>query len=96
MTGGAGKPQDPDLTKLLDKKVNVKLNGNRLIVGVLRGFDTFMNIVIKDAVEVVSPSEKYEIGLVFIRGNSVLVLEPLEAIHLKGYHSNPAPQPTVG
>eukprot|EP01132_Coremiostelium_polycephalum_P011136 gene11136-13639_t len=59
-----GKSQDPDLVKLLDRRLNIKLNGNRNVVGVLRGFDTFMNVVLKDTVEIVSPTEKYEIGMV--------------------------------
>ncbi|EGG20812.1 LSM domain-containing protein [Cavenderia fasciculata] len=59
-----GKPQDPDLTKLLDRKMNVRLNGNRTVVGVLRGFDTFMNIVLKDTVEIISPTESHNIGMV--------------------------------
>ncbi|EAL66011.1 LSM domain-containing protein [Dictyostelium discoideum AX4] len=75
-----GKQADPDLTKLLDKKLAIKLNGNRTVHGILRGFDTFMNIALKDTVEVVSPTEKYEIGMVIIRGNSILLMEPLESM----------------
>ncbi|KAF2073503.1 hypothetical protein CYY_005179 [Polysphondylium violaceum] len=78
---GFGKPQDPDLNRLLDKKVNVKLNGNRTVIGILRGFDTFMNVALKDTVEVVSATEKYDIGMVIIRGNSILSMEPLEPVH---------------
>ena len=49
----------------------VKLNGNRHITGVLRGFDQFMNLVVEDAVELISLTEKTPIGTVVIRGNSV-------------------------
>ena len=42
----------------------VKLNGNRHVSGVLRGFDPFMNIVLDDAVEEVSDKEKNGIGSV--------------------------------
>ncbi|EFA86785.1 LSM domain-containing protein [Heterostelium album PN500] len=78
-----GKPQDPDLTKLLDKKMNVKLNGNRTVIGILRGFDSFMNIVLKDTVEVTYPQEQINMGMVVIRGNSIVMMEPLEAVSSK-------------
>ena len=34
----------------------------RHVVGVLRGYDQFMNIVLDNTVEIVSPTEKNEIG----------------------------------
>lgn len=42
----------------------VKLNGNRKVTGVLRGFDQFMNLVLDNTVEEVSPSERNDIGMV--------------------------------
>lgn len=44
--------------------IAVKLNGNRKVVGVLRGFDQYMNIVLDQSVEEVSANEKNEIGMV--------------------------------
>ena len=38
----------------MDKKLSVKLNANRHVTGVLRGFDQFMNIVLENAVEEVT------------------------------------------
>ncbi|CAI5503361.1 unnamed protein product [Closterium sp. Naga37s-1] len=35
----------------MDKKLNIKLNANRTVVGVLRGFDQFMNLVLDNTVE---------------------------------------------
>ena len=43
--------------------VAVKLNANRRVTGVLRGFDPFMNLVIDEAVEEAGPN-KNEIGMV--------------------------------
>ena len=37
--------------RYMDRKMLVKLNGNREVTGVLRGFDQFMNIVLDDTVE---------------------------------------------
>lgn len=44
--------------------VSVKLNGGRVVSGVLRGFDPYMNIVMDDTVEERSHSQKINIGMV--------------------------------
>lgn len=57
------KTGGPDLKKYLDKKLAFKLNGNRKVTGVLRGFDQFMNIVLDETIDEGS-SDKNDIGLV--------------------------------
>ena len=42
----------------------MKLNGGRVVTGVLRGFDPYMNIVLDDAMEERTSAEKYNIGMV--------------------------------
>ncbi|XP_073018156.1 probable small nuclear ribonucleoprotein G isoform X1 [Primulina huaijiensis] len=74
--------QPPDLKKYMDKKLQSKcpiLNANRTVVGTLRGFDQFMNLVIDNTVEV-NGDEKTDIGMVVIRGNSVVTVEALEPV----------------
>ncbi|KAK9156765.1 hypothetical protein Scep_003339 [Stephania cephalantha] len=44
--------------------MDVKLNANRLVVGTLRGFDQFMNLVIDNTMEI-NGNEKNDIGMVF-------------------------------
>ena len=44
--------------------ISVKLNGNRTVIGILRGFDPFMNLVLDEALEDVSPTQKNNIGMV--------------------------------
>lgn len=61
----------------MDKKLSVKMNANRHVTGILRGFDQFMNIVLDGAID---EKGKVEIGMVMIRGNSIITLESLEAI----------------
>ncbi|RVW48149.1 putative small nuclear ribonucleoprotein G [Vitis vinifera] len=56
-----------------------KLNANRMVVGTLRGFDQFMNLVVDNTVEV-NGNEKTDIGMVVIRGNSVVTVEALEPV----------------
>ncbi|KAL1496002.1 hypothetical protein AB1Y20_014638 [Prymnesium parvum] len=70
----------PDLKKYMDKKLSIKLNGNRNVTGLLRGFDQFMNLVLDETVEQVSASEKNNIGMVVIRGNSIVMMEALEKL----------------
>ena len=59
----------------------VKLNGNRIVTGTLRGYDPFMNLVIDEASEhtklgtVLNP-----IGMVVVRGNSIIMIEALERL----------------
>jgi len=74
------KAYGPDLKKYMDKNMTIKLNGNRKVTGVLRGYDQFMNLVIDNTIEEVSPNERTDIGMVVIRGNSVVMMEPLEKI----------------
>ncbi|CAF3397150.1 unnamed protein product [Rotaria socialis] len=76
----SGKANPPELKKFMDKRCQLKLNGNRTVIGVLRGFDPFMNLVIDEAVEVVKPGEKRPIGMVVARGNSVSMIEALERL----------------
>ena len=64
----------------MDKRLAIKLNGNRTVNGTLRGFDQFMNLVLDETVEVVSASEQNNIGMVVIRGNSIVMIEALEKL----------------
>uniref|UniRef100_A0AAZ3SND8 Small nuclear ribonucleoprotein G n=1 Tax=Oncorhynchus tshawytscha TaxID=74940 RepID=A0AAZ3SND8_ONCTS len=58
----------------------VKLNGGRQVQGVLRGFDPFMNLVMDDCLEMAPGGIQNTIGMVVIRGNSIIMLEALERV----------------
>lgn len=58
---------DPELKRFLGRQVSAKLNGNRKVTGVLQGFDSFMNLVLAHAQEVVSANETFDIGTI-VRG----------------------------
>jgi len=74
------KAHPPELKKFMDKKLSLKLNGNRRVTGVLRGFDPFMNLVIDEATEDISATQKNDIGMVVVRGNSIILLEALDRV----------------
>lgn len=63
--------------KLQDKRLKLSLNGNRKIVGTLRGYDAFLNVVIEDAE---GDGGNY-LGQLVIRGNSIVQFEALERVN---------------
>ena len=72
-------PGDLLVSRLFFLCLAVKLNANRHVSGVLRGFDQFMNIVLDNAVdEKAQPPE--DLGMVVLRGNSIITMEALERI----------------
>jgi small nuclear ribonucleoprotein G len=52
------------------------LNGKRKLVGTLRGYDAFLNVVLEDAE---NDGGAY-LGQVVIRGNSIVQFEALERV----------------
>jgi small nuclear ribonucleoprotein G len=58
----------------------VKLNANRHVTGVLRGFDQFLNIVLDGTVD---EKSNQEIGMVVVRGASIVTIEALESVDIE-------------
>jgi small nuclear ribonucleoprotein G len=58
----------------------VRLNGGRVCQGILRGYDPFMNLVVDQVVEEGPRGEKHSLGMVVIRGNSIVLIEAMERI----------------
>ncbi len=63
----------------MDKKLRLRLNGNRNVIGVFGVFDRFLNLVHDDATNDTT-SEKTPMGMIVVRGNSVVSMEALEHI----------------
>ena len=59
----------------------MKLNANRNITGILRGYDQFMNLVLDHTQEVVTPTQRNEIGMVVVRGNSISMVECVDRVY---------------
>mmetsp|Transcript_18500 Transcript_18500/g.25647 ORF Transcript_18500/g.25647 Transcript_18500/m.25647 type:complete len:82 (+) Transcript_18500:118-363(+) len=71
----------PDLKRFMDKRLRLSLNGNRKVVGVLRGYDAFLNVVLEEAVhESTGSGEPSTIGTIVLRGNSIIQFESLERV----------------
>ena len=85
---GTGKELILDLTKHLDKKVSVKFQGGREVVGILKGYDPLVNIVLDETVEYIrDPSDPYRLtkqtrnlGLTVCRGTAVMLVCPTEGM----------------
>ncbi|KAH8376641.1 hypothetical protein KR093_000551 [Drosophila rubida] len=72
------KAHPPDLKRYMDKRIMLKLNGSRAVSGILRGFDPFMNAVLEKTVE--EDKKMNNIGMVVVRGNSIVMVEVLDRV----------------
>eukprot|EP00455_Lapot_gusevi_P034816 TRINITY_DN3851_c0_g2_i2.p1 TRINITY_DN3851_c0_g2~~TRINITY_DN3851_c0_g2_i2.p1 ORF type:complete len:100 (-),score=37.42 TRINITY_DN3851_c0_g2_i2:356-625(-) len=69
-----------------DQQVRVKFSGGREVVGVLKGYDTLVNLVLDDTQEYLrDPEDPYRLtgqvrhlGLTMSRGTSVMLISPVE------------------
>jgi len=61
---------------LQDKRLKVSLNGKRQLVGTLRGYDAFLNVVLE---EVEGENGQY-LGQVVVRGNSIVQFEGIDRV----------------
>lgn len=86
--GGAQQQEKPkkenilDLSKYMDKEVRVKFNGGREVIGVLKGFDQLMNLVLDDVKESMRDDEGNEntrsLGLIVARGTIIVLISPAD------------------
>ncbi|CAM9719722.1 unnamed protein product [Heterosigma akashiwo] len=70
----------PDLKRYMDKTLAIRLNANRKVQGVLRGFDQFMNIVLDETVDLSPSADNQKVGMVVIRGNSIVQFECMDPV----------------
>jgi len=76
----SSKAHPPELKKYMDKSVKAKLNGGRVVEGVLRGFDPFLNLVFDNSTEIRKDGQRAHIGCVVMRGSSIIMLEAVDRI----------------
>ena len=61
------KAHPPESKKFMDKKLSLKLNGGRLVQGILWGFDPFMNLMMYECVEMATRGQQNSSGMVNTR-----------------------------
>ena len=64
----SGKAHPPELKKFMDKRVHLKINGNRAVEGILRGFDPFMNLVLDETIEFTKVKFEFQLESKVLRG----------------------------
>ncbi|GAA6041907.1 hypothetical protein JCM8097_000215 [Rhodosporidiobolus ruineniae] len=92
--GGGGRGEDRpkreailDLGKYVDKQIRVKFTGGREVVGILKGYDQLLNLVMDELEEIVKdpesgaplvPPQSRSLGLAVLRGTSLVVISPVD------------------
>ena len=75
MVNGIERPLDL-LNHSKGKEVLVQLKGSQQFVGTLIAFDMHINVVLDNAKEVVDGNVKKNIGLTFLRGDTIIFISP--------------------
>lgn len=75
MANGIERPLDL-LNASKGKEVIVQLKSDRQIVGTLKAFDIHINIVVDNAKEMVNGAAHRSLGLVFLRGDTIIYISP--------------------
>ena len=73
----APRPMDA-LNMARNKRMLVELKNGKQYIGKLKAFDIHVNIVLEDAEERVDGETKRKLGVVFIRGDTIIVISPEE------------------
>lgn len=59
-----------------NKRVLVELKNGKQYLGKLKAFDIHVNIVLEDAEERFEGETKRKLGVVFIRGDTIIIISP--------------------
>jgi small nuclear ribonucleoprotein len=58
------------------KRVLVELKNQKQLIGKLRAFDIHINTVLEDTEELENGQTKRKLGLVFVRGDTIVLISP--------------------
>lgn len=75
MVNGIERPLDL-LNQAKGREVLIQLKGNQQFVGTLMAFDMHINVALDNAKEVVDGEIKKNIGLTFLRGDTIIYISP--------------------
>ncbi len=79
MVNGIERPLDL-LNNSKGKEVLVQLKGDKQIVGTLLAFDIHINLVLDNIKEIESGEIKRNIGLGFLRGDTIIFISPASTL----------------
>ena len=72
-----------DLRKFMDLRVDLRLNGDRRIAGIMKGYDQYMNLVLDEAIEISNSKGQQQnrnLGTIVIRGASIVLWENIDKV----------------
>jgi len=73
--GENSRPLDA-LNRARNKRVIVELKNGTQYVGTLKAFDIHINVVMEEAEERADGALKRKLGVVFIRGDTIILISP--------------------
>ena len=79
MVNGIERPLDL-LNNAKGKEVLVNIKGDRQFVGTLLAFDIHINIVLDNTKELQNNEVKRNIGLTFLRGDTIIYISPASSV----------------
>jgi len=79
MVNGIERPLDL-LNNSRGKEILVQLKNEKQLVGTLLAFDIHINIVLDNTKELVGGDVKRQIGLTFLRGDTIIFISPSSSI----------------
>uniref|UniRef100_A0A914QC54 Sm domain-containing protein n=1 Tax=Panagrolaimus davidi TaxID=227884 RepID=A0A914QC54_9BILA len=77
-----------DLSRFIDQRVRIKFQGGREAVGILKGYDSLLNIVLDNCIELLrDPEDPFRLsgetrvlGLIVGRGSAITICGPADGI----------------
>jgi small nuclear ribonucleoprotein len=82
MVNGIERPLDL-LNQSKGKEILVQLKSDKQLVGTLLAFDIHINVVLDNAKEMENNEVKRNIGLTFLRGDTIVFISPASAVSNK-------------
>jgi len=82
MVNGIERPLDL-LNQSKGKEILVCLKNDRHLVGTLLAFDIHVNIVLDNTKEIIDGELKRNIGLTFLRGDTIVFISPASSVEKK-------------
>ncbi|MFQ5818776.1 MAG: LSM domain-containing protein [Candidatus Heimdallarchaeota archaeon] len=64
------------LDRSLNKIILIRLKGQRELRGVLKSFDSHLNLILETAEDIAANGRKSDLGTILVRGDNVVFISP--------------------